>query len=121
MSKNTPDPVDVHVGAAIRRERTLRGMSQTALGDAAGITFQQIQKYEKGSNRISASMMWKFCQVLDIQPGELFEGLKANGTAKKGAAPLVNREVLEFARSFGAIKGRKSRDAVRDLVKSLAA
>lgn len=66
-------------------------------------------------------MMWKFCQALDIQPGDLFDGLKTDGTPRKGAEPLVNREVLEFARHFGSIKGRKSRDAVRDLVKSLAA
>ncbi len=118
--KKSPHPVDLHVGTALRRERTLRGMSQSALAEAAKITFQQVQKYENGSNRISASMMWKFCQALGIEPAVLFDGLKA-GATKRTPEPLATREVLEFAKKFGEIKGRKSRDAVRDLVKSLAA
>lgn len=73
--KNSPHPVDVHVGSRIRDRRTSIGMSQEKLGTAAGITFQQVQKYENGSNRISASMMWVFCKALGIEVSALFAGL----------------------------------------------
>ncbi len=62
-----PNPVDVHVGARLRVRRTLLGMSQTTLGEAIGLTFQQMQKYEKGTNRISASRLFDLCRVLDVQ------------------------------------------------------
>ena len=66
-----PSPVDVHVGARLRQRRTLLGMSQTTLGDAIGLTFQQVQKYERGSNRISASRLFALTRVLDV-PIEYF-------------------------------------------------
>ncbi len=61
-----PNPVDVHVGARLRQRRTLLGMSQTTLGDALGMSFQQVQKYEKGTNRISASRLFNLARVLDV-------------------------------------------------------
>ena len=76
MSKNAPHPVDLHVGSRIRQQRTLLGMSQTDLGEAVGISYQQCQKYEKGANRVSASMMWEFCKVLGIEVAALFEGYR---------------------------------------------
>jgi len=118
---NKSHPVDVHVGARIRQQRTLQGMSQTDLGAAVGITFQQVQKYENGSNRVSASRMWQFAQALGVPVASFFEGLQESGKAKKGDEPEVKRELLEFARRYGAIKKPAARKAVRDLVTSLAA
>lgn len=114
-------PVDIHVGARIRQQRTLQGMSQTDLGNAVGITFQQIQKYENGANRVSASRLWQFAQALGVPVASFFEGLQESGKAKKGDEPEVKRELLEFARRYGSIKKPAARKAVRDLVTSLAA
>lgn len=75
MSK--PHPVDVHVGERIRKRRMRLRITQTALGDAAGITFQQIQKYERGANRCSASTLWTFAKALEVTPGYFFEGYAA--------------------------------------------
>lgn len=119
--KKSPHAVDVHVGARIRQQRTLLGMSQEKLGQAVGITFQQIQKYEKGSNRIGASRMWQFAQALGVPVASFFEGLQESGKTKKGDEPEVKRELLEFARRYGSIKKPAARKAVRDLVTSLAA
>lgn len=71
----TPNPVDVHVGHQLRQRRVDHGMTQTALAAAVEVSFQQIQKYERGANRISASMLWAIAGVLDVQPGYFFEGL----------------------------------------------
>jgi len=67
----TSKPVDEEIGNAIRTARTLKGVSQTALGTAAGVTFQQVQKYEKGTNRLSVSTLIRICQVLNISPMEI--------------------------------------------------
>lgn len=71
----SPDPVDVHVGARIRARRGEIGISQEALALQLGVSFQQVQKYERGLNRISASMMWRACTALACTPNWLFEGL----------------------------------------------
>jgi transcriptional regulator with XRE-family HTH domain len=70
-----PHPIDVHVGSRVRLRRTLLGLSQTALGDALGLTFRQVQKYERGKNRISASKLWKLSQILDVPVSFFFDGL----------------------------------------------
>lgn len=70
-----PDTIDVHVGQRLKQRRMEQKVSQTALGEAIGVSFQQIQKYERGANRISASTLWKLCRELDVKPGYLFEGL----------------------------------------------
>lgn len=77
--ENTPNPVDVHVGKRLRFLRKHLGMSQNALAAKGGVTFQQIQKYENGTNRISASMMWAFANALGITIADLFEGLPRDG------------------------------------------
>ena len=71
----TPHPVDVHVGTRIRARRLMLGMSQTDLADAGGKTFQQIQKYERGANRVSASVLYMFAHQMKVAPGYFFEGL----------------------------------------------
>jgi len=68
-------PVDVHVGTRLRQRRALLGMSQTALGNAVGLSFQQVQKYEQGSNRISSSRLFEFAMVLDVPVSHLFDGV----------------------------------------------
>src|SRR5580704_10230220 len=80
-------PIDVHVGARLRQRRILLGMSQTALGNAAGITFQQIQKYEGGGNRISSSRLFEFARILDVPVSHFFEEMAprlATGGRKVG-------------------------------------
>ena len=74
-----PHPVDVHVGKRVREARAMKGMSQTALGNALGISFQQVQKYEKGNNRIGASRLWDISKVLDVSTAYFFEGLEGGG------------------------------------------
>lgn len=70
----TPHPVDVYVGRKLRMRRTILGMSQSDLGDSIGISFQQVQKYERGSNRISASKLWDFSRALKVTPSYFFDG-----------------------------------------------
>lgn len=119
--KKSPHAVDVHVGARIRQQRTLLGMSMEKLAEKLGLTYQQVAKYELGQNRVSASRMWQFAQALGVPVASFFEGLQESGKAKKGDEPEVKRELLEFARRYGSIKKPAARKAVRDLVTSLAA
>ena len=70
------NPVDVHVGGRVRERRILIGMTQSKLGEALGLTFQQIQKYEKGTNRIGASRLWSLCRVVDVKPDRFFDGVE---------------------------------------------
>lgn len=74
-SMSVPDPIDISVGAKLRELRKYRGMSQTALGSAAGVSFQQQQKYETGQNRIAASTLWRLAQALGFGVERFFEGL----------------------------------------------
>lgn len=122
MSKTTPHPVDIHVGARLRQRRAQLGMSQSAIAEAAGISFQQIQKYEKGANRCSSSMLWKFARALDVEPGYFFEELKAGkpkAAAVADAEQLNRRETLGLMRNYYALS-KQSRTAIRDLMRSLA-
>jgi transcriptional regulator with XRE-family HTH domain len=115
-----PDQIDVDVGMNLRRARLARSYSQTELGEALGISFQQIQKYERGVNRVSASMLVKAARFLDVQPSDLLpneEGLHAKPFARRltevrGVAELVNaycdvddpslrKAVLQFVRTIG--------------------
>ncbi len=83
-----PSPVDVHVGARVRQRRTLLGMTQTGLGDALGLTFQQVQKYEKGTNRLSASRLFDLSRVFDVPIEYFFDDMPpevaASSQATKG-------------------------------------
>jgi transcriptional regulator with XRE-family HTH domain len=112
-------PVDVHVGARMRQRRSLLGMSQTAVGDAVGLTFQQIQKYECGSNRIGSSRLFEFAKILDVPVSYFFDEMPANALAGRpmsgrgregfGEAgtpfeqekhPLIKHETLELVRAY---------------------
>jgi len=130
-----PNPIDVHVGARVRLRRTLRGLSQEKLGDAIGLTFQQVQKYERGANRIGASRLFDLSRVLDVpvsfffddMPIEIAEhgaggGSKGNRLASGAcdADALSNRETLELVRAYYAIEAPAVRKRLFDLAKALA-
>ena len=93
-----PRPVDVHVGGRVRARRTLIGMSQIELGEHVGLTFQQIQKYENGMNRIGAGRLWRFSLILGRPISWFFEGI---GERKRKVGDLLaKRETLKFVRYF---------------------
>lgn len=104
-------PVDVHVGKRVRHRRWMVGMTQQQLGEAVGIKFQQIQKYETGMNRISASRLWDIAGALDVPISFFFEGLEGAdslaASAESNARPqgdlLADKEALELVRSYYAI------------------
>ena len=130
-----PNPIDIHVGRRVRQRRTLLGLSQDNLGEAVGLTFQQIQKYERGANRISASRLYAFSHVLDVPVPFFFEDMPPEISDKDGksvpglaeairegisADPLAKRETLELVRAYYRIKDPNARKRLYDLVKSLA-
>lgn len=130
-----PNPVDVHVGSRVRLRRTLLGMSQEKLGESIGLTFQQVQKYERGANRIGASRLYDLARVLDVPVGFFFEEMPADtqhsspaqihGMAEEGEAyepdPLAKRETLELVRAYYRIEDSTVRKRLFELTKALAA
>jgi transcriptional regulator with XRE-family HTH domain len=103
-------PVDVHVGKRVRHRRWMVGMTQQQLGDIVGIKFQQIQKYETGMNRISASRLWDIAQALDVSISFFFEGFDSDETTEAPATHevqrgdlLADKEALELVRSYYSI------------------
>lgn len=97
-------PVDAHVGKRIRHRRWMVGMTQQQLADRVGIKFQQIQKYETGMNRVSASRLWDIADTLGVQISFFFEGLSEGDTPSTGHADLMaDKEALELVRSYYAI------------------
>jgi transcriptional regulator with XRE-family HTH domain len=132
MAGKKPNPVDAHVGSRVRLRRMLIGMSQERLGESMGLTFQQVQKYEKGVNRIGASRLFQIARVLDV-PIQFFfeEAPHIDGNAVQGMAEpdsetfilefLNSREGLELNRAFVKIADPKVRKSVVDLVRALSA
>jgi transcriptional regulator with XRE-family HTH domain len=128
-----PNPVDVHVGNRVRLQRMLMGISQEKLGERLGLTFQQVQKYEKGINRIGASRLFELSRVLGV-PVQFFYDDAPLGAPAQAATPgfaerssdshvfefLSSREGLELNRAFSRITDPKVRRSVLDLVRSLA-
>lgn len=112
------DPVDRHVGQRLRHLRHLAGLSQTAIAESVGITFQQIQKYESGANRLSGSRMWHLARVLDAQPSAFFEGLADD---RPPGPPALSREAVAVARHFDAIALPEVRQTILRTFKILAA
>ena len=125
-----PNPVDVHVGARLRQRRTLLGMNQTKLGSAIGLTFQQVQKYEKGTNRISASRLYALSGTLDVPIEYFFSDMPTavaassptlgGGRAKKPPSyqpnPMGTRETLELVRAYYKIEDADVRKRLRELM-----
>ena len=126
-----PNPIDIHVGRRVRQRRTLFGLSQEKLGEAVGLTFQQIQKYERGANRISASRLYELSQVLDVTVPFFFEDMPPEISGKKSVLghsdgihtefdPLTKRETLELVRAYYRIKDPNVRKSMCALIKSLS-
>ena len=134
-----PNPVDVHVGLRVRMYRTLRGLSQEKLAEKLGLTFQQIQKYERGMNRISASRLWELSRVLDTPIQKFYEDVDENSATPQandedtlpvnalneefshlGQNPLTKRETLELVRAFYRVPNRNVAHKIVDLINSMA-
>jgi transcriptional regulator with XRE-family HTH domain len=97
-------PVDAHVGKRVRHRRWMVGMTQQQLADRVGIKFQQIQKYETGMNRVSASRLWDIAEALTVPVSFFFEGLNEDGTViAKGGDMLADKEAMDLVRSYYAI------------------
>jgi transcriptional regulator with XRE-family HTH domain len=131
MAKKVPNPIDKHVGARVRMRRMMLNMSQEKLGDALGLTFQQIQKYEKGTNRIGASRVQQISGILQVPVSFFFEGAPhAGGHLPAGMteAPspayvmdfLATSDGLSLTKAFMRIKNAKLRRKIVDLVEQIA-
>ena len=126
MPKKQANPIDIQVGKRVRIRRMLIGMSQERLGDLLGLTFQQVQKYEKGVNRIGAGRLFEVARILNVPVDFFYEGLNAitEGGLGDGAPPVMefisSGEGLQLSLAFMKIKDAKVRKRVLDLVKSLA-
>lgn len=130
MTKKSPNPVDKHVGSRVRMRRMMIGMSQEKLGENLGITFQQIQKYEKGTNRIGASRLQHISTVLGVSISFFFDGIPSATPGTPGfaedASPayvsdfLATSEGIALTRAFLKIPDSKVRRRIVDLVEALA-
>ena len=130
MANKIPNPVDKHVGSRVRMRRMMMGMSQEKLGDAIGLTFQQVQKYEKGTNRIGASRLQQISETLQVPVAFFFEGVPmpagsstGNGTVASPAYVadfLATSDGLALTKAFMQIKDSKLRRRIVDLVEGIA-
>jgi len=131
--KDAPDPIDCHVGARIKARRTGLGISQAEMGRALGVTFQQVQKYENGSNRVGSSNLFRIATLLGVGVGYFFEGLSAdhaeapdgNGLTDRPQAtfdqdPLSSREAIKLVHAYYQIPEADVRQQVYKLVKTLS-
>jgi transcriptional regulator with XRE-family HTH domain len=131
MAKKAPNPIDKHVGSRVRMRRMMLSMSQEKLGDALGLTFQQVQKYEKGTNRIGASRLQQISHILQVPVAFFFEGApnlpgQATDGLREAPSPayvsdfLATSEGLALTKAFMRIKEPKLRRRVVELVKEIA-
>ena len=133
MAKKAPNPIDKHVGSRVRMRRMMLGMSQEKLGDSLGLTFQQVQKYEKGTNRIGASRLQQISQILQVPVAFFFEGAPvisgefAPATGMQEAPSpayvsdfLATSDGLSLTKAFMRIKDAKLRRRIVDLVQQIA-
>ena len=131
VQEHGPHPVDVHVGSRVRQRRSLLGLSQTQLADLLGLTFQQVQKNERGSNRIGGSRLYQLSQILDVPVSYFFAGIPETVSAgAKSDAPiaesppgdsdiLFKRETLELVRAYYRINNENVRHQLRSLVREV--
>lgn len=131
MSTKAPNPVDKYVGSRVRMRRIMLGMSQEKLGEALGLTFQQVQKYEKGTNRVGASRLQQISEILQVPVSFLFDGGPSGGGSangfSEGSSPtyvsdfLATSEGLALTRAFTRIADSKLRRSIVELVEQIAA
>lgn len=134
VKRGTPHPVDIHVGSRVRMRRTLLGMSQEKLGDALGLTFQQVQKYERGANRVGASRLYQISRILDVPVSFFFDEMAAESAAASAPRPgglaedaapssfdpMAKRETLELVRAYYRIADPRVRKRIFELTKAVA-
>ena len=128
QSVKRPNPTDIYVGSRVRMRRKMMGMSQEKLGERLGITFQQIQKYEKGTNRVGASRLQKISEILEVPVSYFFPDQSSDvamGLAEEGGPGYVvdflsTAEGLELNRAFARIKNAKVRRKMIELVRAVA-
>ncbi len=129
VSERSANPIDIHVGARVRLRRLMLRMSQDKLGENLGVTFQQVQKYERGANRVSASRLWGMADVLNVPVEYFFEGLatqnEAAGFNENDQQPLIydlinSPDGVQLAAAFSSIVDPKVRRQVLQLVRALA-
>ncbi|WP_460020142.1 helix-turn-helix domain-containing protein [Magnetospira thiophila] len=135
LPPGVPNPIDIHVGGRVRLRRTLMGMSQEKLGEAVGLTFQQIQKYERGANRIGASRLYELSRILDVPVAFFFDDMSDEMRDKTGSEllgfqdqaqtelepdPMTRRETLELVRAYYKVGNPQVRRRLYELAKSLA-
>lgn len=129
MTKKTPNPIDRHVGSRVRMRRMMISMSQEKLGERLGITFQQVQKYEKGTNRIGASRMHQIATILGVPVAFFYEGAPGGEASAAGFADsgnpayvsdfMATSEGLALAKAFMKVSDPKVRRRIVDLVEAM--
>lgn len=129
MTKKTPNPIDRHVGSRVRMRRMMVSMSQEKLGERLGITFQQVQKYEKGTNRIGASRMHQIATILGVPVAFFYEGAPGGDASAAGFADsgnpayvsdfMATSEGLSLAKAFMKVSDPKLRRRIVDLVEAM--
>ncbi len=120
IAKHGPHPIDVHVGSRVRLRRTLMSLNQTQLGEKLGLTFQQIQKYERGFNRISASRLYQTSHILGVPVSFFFDDFDDGAGARSRDDILLKRETLELVRAYYRIGDPAVREGLRKLTKAMA-
>lgn len=129
MASKDPSNIDKHIGYKLKLRRDDAGMSQEALGEKVSLSFQQIQKYEKGANRISASRLFELARILEVEISYFFEGFETSSSYMRmeDSAPIPkflnfvsSNEGMSLNRAFTRIKSRRTRRALIDMAKSLA-
>lgn len=111
-----PHPVDIHVGKRIKEIRTVRGMTQSNVAEHLGISFQQLQKYETGANRVSASRMFDLSKLLNITPAFFFEGLEGQNY---DTMPPMDIETARIASALSSIKNKKLKNRINTLINEI--
>jgi transcriptional regulator with XRE-family HTH domain len=120
-----PDPVDVHVGGRIRTRRLMIGMNQETLARALGLTFQQVQKYEGGANRVSASRLSQIAEILGVPISHFFNDIEADGASptaedREARERMQRPETIELVRAYYAIADQRMRQQFLEMVKAAA-
>ncbi|PCJ97290.1 MAG: transcriptional regulator [Zetaproteobacteria bacterium] len=112
-TKGIPDTIDKHVGKQLRSRRTLLGLSQEKLAEYIGVTFQQVQKYERGTNRVSASRLYSFSKILDVSIDYFYEGIGTSGSSKTGVHGMSDNAQESFGGA--SISSKQSKNIPEDI------